>query len=97
MSLIIFFQKFSSYHYSLYFTCSFINFCDPCISVVSFCWHICHKTHTSKDLNALKTVKKGYPFRKATFSKIGKGFIWATKLVVLLVKWTAFATWQSEM
>lgn len=46
-------QKVACNHQSLNFTCSFIDFCYPGITVVPFSWHVCYISHPSQNLDSL--------------------------------------------
>ena len=74
--LSIFFQESSSDHNSLYFTCSLINLCYSCVSVVSLSRHVSYITHTTKDLDTLmKEIKVLFRKISHTMKKLGGRFI----------------------
>lgn len=57
----VFLQQLSCNHQPLYLTCSLVDLCDSCVSVVALGWHLRHVAHSAQDLDSL-TRKATKPY-----------------------------------
>lgn len=47
-------QQLTCYHQSLDLTGPLIDLSDTSVTVMAFCWHLCHIAHPAQDLDSLK-------------------------------------------